>query len=75
VRVAMIAIFIMGLSYVTPVSCNEYSQPDFYEVDHYVLGNGMHVILEWRHRARNVAIELYADVGHHNFPCGKRETA
>jgi predicted Zn-dependent peptidase len=57
------------------VMASEYSQPGFYEVDHYVLDNGMHVILKPRHGARNVAIELNVNIGHQNFPCGKRETA
>ncbi|WP_455199980.1 M16 family metallopeptidase [Kaarinaea lacus] len=54
---------------------SEYSQPGFYDVDHYVLENGLHVVLKPRHGARNVAIELNVDIGHLNFPCGKRETA
>ena len=58
-----------------PAFASEYSQPGFYDVNHYVLDNGLHVILKPRHGARNVAIELNVDIGHLNFPCGKRETA
>ncbi|MCI0508204.1 MAG: insulinase family protein [Gammaproteobacteria bacterium] len=57
------------------VTASEYSQPGFYELDHYVLDNGMHVILKPRHGARSVAVELNVNIGHQNFPCGKRETA
>jgi predicted Zn-dependent peptidase len=60
---------------VSGVEASEYSQPGFYDVDHDVLANGMHVVLKPRHGARNVAIELNVNIGHHNFPCGKRETA
>ena len=59
----------------TTIIASEYSQPGFYDVDHYVLDNGLHVVLKPRHGARNVAIELNVDIGHLNFPCGKRETA
>lgn len=60
---------------VSQVMASEYSQPGFYDVDHYLLDNGMHVVLKPRHGARNVAIELNVNIGHQNFPCGKRETA
>jgi len=75
VVVVIVVILLMGLGYVSPAISNEYSQPGFYNVDHYVLGNGMHVILKPRHSARNIAIELNVNIGHLNFPCGKRETA
>ena len=35
----------------------------------------MRVVLKPRHNARNLSIQLKVDVGHMNFPCGKRETA
>ncbi|WP_455223074.1 M16 family metallopeptidase [Kaarinaea lacus] len=69
------AIFALGMGYVSIAIASEYSQPGFYEVDHYVLENGMHVILKPRHGAKNVAVELNVNIGHQNFPCGKRETA
>ena len=63
------------LGCVTPLNASEYSQPGFYNVNHYVLDNGLRVILKPRHNARNVSIQLTVNVGHMNFPCGKRETA
>ena len=60
---------------VNTVFSSEYSQEGFYDVNHYVLSNGMHVILKPRHIARNVSIRLKVDVGHDNFVCGKQETA
>jgi len=54
---------------------SEYSQPGFYEVEHYRLPNGLQVVIKPRHNARNVSIQLIVDIGHMNFPCGKRETA
>lgn len=59
----------------TAVFANEYSQPGFYDVEHYRLDNGMRIIIKPRHNARNVSIQLFVNVGHMNFPCGKRETA
>ncbi|WP_455207529.1 M16 family metallopeptidase [Kaarinaea lacus] len=69
------AVVVLSMGFASCVLANEYSQPGFYEVDHYVMDNGMHVILKPRHGARNVAIKLNVDIGHLNFPCGKRETA
>ena len=54
---------------------SEYEQPGFYDVTHYVMDNGLHVILKPRRLARNVSVRLNVDVGHRNFPCGKQETA
>ena len=63
-----------GFAYSLAVA-SEYSQPGFYDVEHYKLDNGMRVVLKPRHNARNLSIQLKVDVGHMNFPCGKRETA
>ncbi len=60
---------------VSTAFASEYSQPGFYDVEHYLLDNGMRVIIKPRHTARNVSIHLFVDVGHMDFPCGKRETA
>jgi len=58
-----------------PVQASEYSQPGFYDVEDFVLDNGLRVVLKPRHAARNVAIQLVVNVGELYFPCGKRETA
>jgi predicted Zn-dependent peptidase len=54
---------------------NEFEQPGFYDVEHYILPNGLQVILKPRRLAKNTAINLKVDVGHSDFTCGKRETA
>ena len=56
------------------ITANEYSQPGFYDIDHHILDNGMHIILKKRGTARNAAIRLSVDVGMVDSPCGKRET-
>jgi len=63
------------LSHFPLVNASEYSQPGFYDVEHYHLSNGLQVVVKPRHNARNVSIQLIVDIGHMNFPCGKRETA
>lgn len=68
-------IFLNLLFLASSGNASEYSQPGFYDVDHYQLDNGMRVIVKPRHNARNVSIQLFVDIGHMNFPCGKRETA
>ena len=73
--VVRVIFLVTNLCLAASVLASEYSQPGFYDVEHYVLENGMHVILKPRHGARNVAIQLSVNIGHHNFPCGKRETA
>ncbi|MBE9490440.1 MAG: insulinase family protein [Bacteroidetes bacterium] len=54
---------------------SKYSQQGFYDVEHYILENGMNIILKPRHTAKNVSIRLKVDVGHNHFKCGKKETA
>jgi len=67
-------IFIYLLLQSFAIAANEYSQPGFYDIDHHILDNGMHIILKQRGTARNVAIRLSVDVGMVDSPCGKRET-
>lgn len=62
--------FFSGLTF-----SSEYSQPGFYDVQHYVLENGLHVILKPRHLAHNVSIRLNVNFGSNHAPCGKRQTA
>ena len=66
-----------GLTSIVAITAfaSEYSQPGFYDVEQYRLDNGMRVIIKPRHNARNVSLHLFVNVGHMNFPCGKRETA
>ena len=73
----ILALFIISLScaIVNTVLASEYSQPGFYDVEHFRLDNGMRVIVKPRDTARNVSLHLYVNIGHMNFPCGKRETA
>ena len=70
-----LVLFVLGILFVTPSRANEFSQPGFYDVHHYVLDNGLRVILKPRPFARNVSIRLNVNVGHEHFICGKRETA
>ena len=70
-----LVLFVLSMSFVTPSWASEFSQPGFYDVQHYVLDNGLRVILKPRHFARNVSIRLNVNVGHEHFICGKRETA
>ena len=72
------SLFIKILVLLVPMStiqANGFSQPGFYNVHHYVLGNGLRVILKPRHLAPNVSIRLNVNVGQEHFSCGKRETA
>lgn len=57
------------------VFANKYAQPGFYDVEHYVLKNGMSIILKPRHIAKNISIRLKVGVGSFNFKCGKDEIA
>ena len=66
---------VLGMLFVTSSRASEFSQPGFYDVQHYVLDNGLRVILKPRHFAHNVSIRLNVNVGHEHFICGKRETA
>lgn len=69
-------IFLLSVAgVVLPLQASEYSQPGFYDVTHYRLDNGMRVILKPRHYTRNASVYLKVNIGHLNFPCGKRETA
>lgn len=54
---------------------NEYEPPGLYSESHYVLANGLQVILKPRYAVHSVSFRLQVNVGHYNFPCGKRETA
>lgn len=67
--------FILFFLSVQSVCASEYSQPGFYDVENYQLDNGLKVVIKPRHTARNVSVHLLVNVGHMNFPCGKRETA
>ena len=67
-------LFAILLIQVFASSATEYAQPGFYDVQHHILDNGMHIILKKRGTARNVAIRLSVEVGTLDFPCGKRET-
>ena len=71
-----IILFVINIVFVFNHSyASEYSQPDFYNVTHFTLNNGLRVILKPRLLARNVSIRLNVGVGHNHFSCGKHETA
>ena len=53
---------------------SEYSPPGFYDVEHYVLDNGLRVMLKPRDSARSVAFRLVAGVGMNDYECGSKET-
>ena len=71
----IISVFCCYMASASQLFASEYSQPGFYQVEHYHLSNGLQVVIKPRHNARNVSIQLIVDIGHMNFPCGKRETA
>ena len=52
---------------------SQYSPPGVYDVEHYVLDNGLRVILKPRSGSPNIAIRLAVNVGFSDFPCGKQE--
>lgn len=53
---------------------SEYSPPGLYDVEHYVLDNGLRVILKPRDSARSVAFRLVVGVGQSDYDCGWQET-
>ena len=55
------------------VTAGEYSPPGLYDVEHYVLANGLRVILKPREGARNVSFRIVVGVGHHEYDCGWQE--
>jgi len=60
------------------LSCNvhggQYSPPGLYDVEHYVLDNGLRVILKPRDGAYTVAFRVVVGVGQHDYDCGWQET-
>ena len=57
------------------ISAGEYSPPGLYDVEHYVLDNGLRVVLKPRDGAHTVAFRIVVGVGHliplpacHNLP-------
>jgi zinc protease len=54
---------------------SEFAPEGFYDPEIYTLDNGMRVVLNERHGARNVAIRLNVGVGMYDFDCDHRETA
>lgn len=57
-----------------PVWAGEYTPPGLYEVDHYLLPNGLRVVLKERHQARSVSFRVIVNVGMMDYPCGRKET-
>ena len=53
---------------------SEYSPPGLYDVEHYVLDNGLRVMLKPRDSARSVSFRLVIGVGQHDYDCGRQET-
>ena len=53
---------------------SEYSPPGIYDVEHYVLNNGLRVILKPRNSARSVAFRLVVGVGQNDYDCDRQET-
>jgi predicted Zn-dependent peptidase len=56
------------------ISAGEYSPPGLYDVEHYVLDNGLRVMLKPRDSARSVAFRLVVGVGQNDYECGWQET-
>jgi zinc protease len=54
---------------------SKYSPEGIYDPVIYKLDNGLRVILNPRHAARNVSVRLNVGIGHYDFPCDVQETA
>ncbi len=54
-------------------SAGEYSPPGLYDIEHYVLDNGLRVILKPREGAHTVAFRIVVGVGQHDYDCGWQE--
>ena len=57
----------------TGLIAGEYSPPGLYDVEHYVLDNGLRVILKPREGARSVSFRVVVGVGQHDYECGWQE--
>ena len=55
-------------------SASKYSPEGIYDPEIYHLDNGLRVILNPRHAARNVSIRLDVGIGNYDFPCEIQET-
>jgi zinc protease len=64
-----------GLTISSQVNASKYTPEGIYDPDIYYLDNGMRVILNERHGARNVAIRLNVGLGEYDFDCFQQETA
>jgi predicted Zn-dependent peptidase len=53
---------------------SEYSPPGLYDVEHYVLDNGLRVILKPRGGAHTVSFRIVVGVGLNDYDCGWQET-
>jgi len=50
---------------------SEYSPPGIYDVEHYVLNNGLRVILKPRDGTRSVAFRLVVGIGQNDYDCDR----
>lgn len=66
---------ISGLTTSADSRASKYTPEGLYDPTIYKLDNGLRVILNPRHGARNVAIRLDVGVGSFDFPCNKLDTA
>lgn len=66
---------ISGLTISADSLASKYTPEGLYDPAIYNLDNGLRVILNPRHGARNVAIRLDVGVGSFDFPCNKLDTA
>ena len=57
------------------IHASKYTPEGIYDPIIYKLDNGLRVILNSRHGARNVAIRLDVGIGNYDFTCDKQETA
>jgi predicted Zn-dependent peptidase len=56
-----------------PGMAGEYSPPGLYDVEHYLLDNGLRVILRPRAGAHSVSFRVVVGVGQHDYDCGRQE--
>ncbi len=55
------------------ITAGEYSPPGLYAVEHYVLANGLRIILKPRGGAHSVSFRIVVGVGQHDYDCGWQE--
>ena len=66
-------VFISSVLFNAGSTAGEYSPPGLYAVEHYLLENGLRVILKPRAGAHSVSFRVVVGVGQHDYDCGWQE--